>query len=161
MHCLQRYAFFEISGESPETFLTFVNEITLPTCEQCTLSKRNSVREYVFIRLRTYPTYRMLSVLVNVSVIGVNNFVIVLINVFDLHLSRYIRWLTVEKWERLLGNLPFMHVAEGAIDGTSHEIYKPNEHQEIYYSGHRKFHCLQIIDKTGMIRHVECGFYGH
>ena len=51
----QRYAFFEISGESPETF-TFVNEITLPTCEQCTLSKKNSVHEYVFIRLLTYPT---------------------------------------------------------------------------------------------------------
>jgi len=86
------------------------------------------------------------------------------INVFDLLLSRYIRWLTLEEWERLRGNWPYMDVAVGAIDGTSHEIYKPKEHQEMYYSGHRKFHCLHsqvIIDNTGMIRHVESGFYGH
>jgi len=159
----QRYEFFEISGESPETFLTFVNEIALPTCENCTLSKRNRVILF-FIWLRTYPTYSMLSVLFNVSVSSVKDFILDSINVFDLHLPRYIRWLTVEEWERLRGNWPYMDVAVGAIDDTSHEIYKPKEHQEMYNSGHRKFHCLHsqvIIDNTGMIRHVESGFYGH
>ena len=64
----QRYEFFEISSESPETFLTFVNEIALPTCENCTLSKRNRVPMF-FIRLLKYLTYRIMSVLFNVSVL--------------------------------------------------------------------------------------------
>jgi len=51
-----------------------------------------------------------------------------------------------------------------AIDGTSHEKHKPKEHQEMYYSEHRKVHCLHsqvIIDNTGMPRQVESGLYGH
>ena len=63
------------------------------------------------------------------------DFILDTINVFDPNLSRYIRWLTVEEWERLCWNWPYMDVAVGAIDGTSHEIYKPKEHQ-MYYSGH-------------------------
>jgi hypothetical protein len=58
--------------------------------------------------------------------------------------------------------LPF---ALGAIDCTSHEIYRPgNEPQEQYYSGHRCYHAIHtqiIVDVHGDIRYVESGFLGH
>ena len=53
----------------------------------------------------------------------------------------------------------------GCINGTSHEIYRPNnEIQQMYYSGHRRFHCIHtqvVIDNELRIRHVESGFLGH
>jgi len=67
-----------------------------------------------------YQTYRMLSVLFNASVLCVKDFVLDSINIFNRHLSGFIRWLTVEEWEHLRGNLPYIHAAVGAIDGTSH-----------------------------------------
>ena len=56
-------------------------------------------------------------------------------------------------------------VAVGAIDGTSHEVYKPGtEPQEQYFSGHRQYHAIHsqvIVGNSGVIRHVESGFLGH
>lgn len=53
----------------------------------------------------------------------------------------------------------------GAIDATSHEIYIPeNEPQRLYYSGHRKYHCMHtqiVIDNHKNIRLVCSGFLGH
>ena len=56
-------------------------------------------------------------------------------------------------------------VCFGAIDGTSHAIYRPmNEPQEQFYSGHRHTHCLHtqiLIDNKKHIRFVRSGFLGH
>ena len=50
-------------------------------------------------------------------------------------------------------------MAVGAIDGTSHRIYRPEvEPQELYYLGHRQFHCLHtqvISDVYGTIRYID------
>jgi hypothetical protein len=38
------------------------------------------------------------------------------------------------------------------------------EPQQHYYSGHRHYHAIHsqvVIDNTGEIRHIECGFLGH
>ena len=55
--------------------------------------------------------------------------------------------------------------AVSAIDGTSHEIYRPmNEPQQQFYSGNRSHHCLHtqmVVDATGIIRYFESGFMGH
>ena len=56
------------------------------------------------------------------------------------------------------------HVAVGAIDGTSHHIYRPVDHQRQFYSGHRNYHCLHtqvVVDNSCNIRYVESGFLGH
>ena len=49
-------------------------------------------------------------------------------------------------------------MAVGAIDGTSHRIYRPEvEPQELYYLGHRHFHCLHtqvVSDAYGTIRYI-------
>jgi hypothetical protein len=60
---------------------------------------------------------------------------------------------------------PKLSSAVGAIDGTSFEIYKlRTEPQEVYYSGYRHYHAIHaqiIVDNSGIIRHVKCGFSGH
>lgn len=54
--------------------------------------------------------------------------------------------------------------AVGAIDATSHRIYRPQtENQADYYSGHRHYHCLHtqiVIDYALTIRHISSGFLG-
>jgi len=50
-------------------------------------------------------------------------------------------------------------MAVGAIDGTSHRIYRPEvEPQELYYLGHRHVHCLhtQVVAYAyGAIRYID------
>ncbi|VDI61573.1 Hypothetical predicted protein [Mytilus galloprovincialis] len=56
-------------------------------------------------------------------------------------------------------------MAVGAIDGTSTEIYRPLvEPQELYYSGHRHFHCVhnQVVnDNLGKICYIDAGVLRH
>ena len=53
----------------------------------------------------------------------------------------------------------------GAIDGTSHEIYRPStESKHYFYSGHRKYQAINlqvIVDTYRNIWCIECGFMGH
>ena len=53
----------------------------------------------------------------------------------------------------------------GAIDGTSHRIYKPQtEPQEEFYSGHRRYHSMHtqvIVDNIKKIRLIRSGYMGH
>ena len=55
--------------------------------------------------------------------------------------------------------------AVGVIDGTSHRIYRPEvEPQELYYSGHRQFHCIHtqvVVDVHLTIRYIESEYQGH
>ncbi|VDI60819.1 Hypothetical predicted protein [Mytilus galloprovincialis] len=64
----------------------------------------------------------------------------------------------MENWEKL-------PMAVGAIDGTLTEIYRPLvELQELYYSGHRHFHCVHtqvVIDYLGKICYIDAGFLGY
>ncbi|CAG2254071.1 unnamed protein product [Mytilus edulis] len=64
-----------------------------------------------------------------------------------------------------MGNWEKLPMAVGAIDGTSTEIYRPLvEPQELYYSGHRHFHCVHtqvVIDNLGKICYIDAGFVGH
>ena len=56
-------------------------------------------------------------------------------------------------------------MAVGAKDGTSLRIYRPEvEPQELYYLGHRHFHCLHtqvVSDAYGTIRYIESGYAVH
>jgi hypothetical protein len=53
----------------------------------------------------------------------------------------------------------------GALDGTSHEIFRPmNEPQEQFYSGYRHFNAINtqvIVDSGGDVCHIESGFPGY
>lgn len=54
--------------------------------------------------------------------------------------------------------------AVGCIDGTPHEIYRPEvEPQWEFYSGHRHYHLMNtqlIVDSLGSIVFLQAGFLG-
>lgn len=54
--------------------------------------------------------------------------------------------------------------AVGCIDGTPHEIYRPEvEPQWEFYSGHRHYHLMNtqlIVDSLGNIVFLQAGFLG-
>ena len=84
--------------------------------------------------------------------------------VLDETLQHYLRWSTIEEWSNLRGNWNKIEIAVGAIDGASHEIYRPSEYQEQFYCGYRCYHCMHtkvVIDNIGMVRYIETGFLGH
>ena len=70
-------------------------------------------------------------------------------------------WPTVAEWQVMRETWAKLPSAVGAIDGTSHRIYRPEvEH----YSGHRHFHCIHthvVVDVHGTIRYIESGYQGH
>ena len=54
-----------------------------------------------------------------------------------------VAWPSAAEWADMAGTWEDIPIAVGAIDGMSHEIYRPQiEPQELFYSGHRGYHCL-------------------
>ena len=75
-----------------------------------------------------------------------------------------ISWPTIEEWNTLRGNWVSFPNAVGCIDGTPHEIYRPQvEPQREFYSGHRHYHLMNtqiIVDNLGNIVFLQAGFLG-
>jgi len=158
----QEYDFFEITGETPQTFISLSNEIILPGSARV-LSKENKLL-LVFLWLRSYPSYHFLSTLFNISVSTVKELIKLAIPILDNHFDMFLEWPTITEWENFRNQWPKLPMAVGAIDGTSHEVYRPVHGQRQYYSGHRQYHCIHsqvVVDCTGRIRHIETGFLGH
>ena len=66
-----------------------------------------------------------------------------LLPVFCEKLCHFLTWPTGEDWRSRQGIWTKLPIAVGALYGTSHRIYIPVfEPQELYYLGHRHFHCL-------------------
>ena len=96
------------------------------------------------IWLRMYPTYYFLSNLFSISVPVVGREITNILPLFCEQVKAYLVWPTVAEWRAMRetwAKLPSADVC--AIDGTSHRFYRPEvEPQELYYSGHRHFHCI-------------------
>ncbi|KAL4232432.1 hypothetical protein ACF0H5_007125 [Mactra antiquata] len=138
--------------------------LDLPDNRERALSTRNRILLFI-IWLRMYSTYFLLSNMfgISVSVIGteINSMLPIVCN----QLNTFIVWPSVREWHTLKGIWDKLPMAVGAIDGTSHRIYRPEvESQYLYYSGHRRYHCIHtqvITDANGIIRYVESGYCGH
>ena len=159
-----RYSFYQITGETPETFLQLEALVSLPPCREHSLSSRNRLFLFI-IWLRMYPTYSFLANLFCISVSVVGTEVTNILPMFSDKLKSYVVWPTLEEWRNMRGTWPKIPSAVGAIDGTSHRIYRPKvEPQELYYSGYRHSHCIHsqvVIDANGIIRYVSSGYPGH
>ena len=86
---------------------------------------------------------------VNVTVVGTE--ITSLLPVICEKLDHFLTWPTEEDCLSRQGIWTKLPLAVGAIDGTSHRIYIPEvEPQELYYLGHRHFHCLHthVWDNT-------------
>jgi len=142
----QRYVFFETTGESPETLIDLVNLIDLHEAPDNVLSLRNQIL-LITIWLRSYPTIRMLSCMFGVSTSYVECEIQRCVPLFDGALSTFVQWPSVEEWQAMRGRWPKITDAVGAIDGTSHEIYRPIDNEREFFSCHRGYHCLhsQVI----------------
>lgn len=162
------YGFFQITGETPETMLSMLDDMPMlfhrNKREEHKLSPRNRVLLYL-LWIRTYPSYHMLSMIFDVSVETVKNEIKCMTPIFHNLFASLVTWPSIPEWQSMRNNWPNLPTAVGAIDGTSTEIYRPMiEPQQHYYSGHRHYHAIHsqvVIDNTGEIRHIECGFLGH
>jgi hypothetical protein len=162
------YSFFEITGESPDSFNDIVRHVFQLQGGRAQVRRRLSPnnRALLFlIWLRCYPTYHMLSSLFNISVTTIKEELTSLIELFHAYCSTFINWPTIAEWREMLHVWSKLPSAVGAIDGTSFEIYRPTtEPQELYYSGYRHYHAIHaqvIVDNVGKIRYIKCGFPGH
>lgn len=161
------YEFFEITGETPELLLDILTNIT-PELQRENrphiLSPRNRVMLFM-IWLRSYPSLSVLSLLFEISVATVGNELnkmrCIMWNIY----ANQIVWPSQQEWQSMRGHWSKLPDAVGAIDGTSHRIYRPGiEPQALYFSGHRHTHCVHtmvIIDNHGILRYVRSGFPGH
>ena len=160
------YEFFEVTGETPESFMEMFKKVSKNISSNP--RKINAIYKLLMtlIWLRTYNTYASLSVMFDVSITDVHRITKsvwpILFNTF----ASKIYWPSREEWMRLNQVWPQLPGVVGAIDGTSHEIYVPNniDERKSTYSGHRKYHCIHtqiVIDSARNIRHVHSGFFGH
>lgn len=74
-------------------------------------------------------------------------------------------WHSQREWRAMRGTWNKISSAVGAMDETSHEIYRPKSEPQIqFYSGHRHYHCIHtllVVDTHGFICFVQSGFMGH
>ena len=163
MFAENRYQFYQLTGETPETLIHLQNLISLQPDRDHLLSVRNRTLMFV-LWLRTYPTYHTLATMFGISVSTVSSDIRNLIPIFFETLQHLVDWPAVAEWREMAGGWTKLPMAVGAIDGTSHRIYRPEiEPQEQYYSGHRCFHCVHtqvVVDVQGRIRHIESGYSG-
>lgn len=160
------YEFFRVTGETVDTFMEMLRLIrpALYQTRAHKLSPKNMLL-LTLIWLKCYPTYPLLSLMFGVSQSTVSNIVnevwVILWHQFRLDIS----WPSIEEWQGMDGQLEFLDGVVGYIDGTSHEIYVPQvEPQRMFYSGHRKYHCMHtqvISDVNNRIRYIHSGFLGH
>lgn len=127
------------------------------------ISKRNKLL-LTLLWLRTYPHYSVLSSLFNINIQRISEIISRTWPILHHHYAPTITWPTRREWRQMKGNWSALPDAVGAIDGTSHRIYRPSsEEQRDYYSGHRHCHCIhtQIVIDNLKIRRISSGFLGH
>lgn len=171
----QQWLFWRNTGETPESFLDLVNQLTpflsrlnvhgQPRQRQRrqTLNLTNQVL-LVFIWLRKYPHIDTLALWFDIDPSSIMRIIYKILPELWRYFHNQIRWLNDQEWANLMGNWPEFPNVVGCIDSTPHEIYRPyTEPQRPFYSGHRHYHCFNtqlIIDNEGHLRFVQTGFLG-
>ncbi|MES9881481.1 MAG: transposase family protein [Sedimenticola sp.] len=107
----------------------------------CIISPSNRLL-MTLIWLRQYPVYAILALTFNVRKSVVCRTIHRTWLALYKHYAPNVRWPDRREWRRLARRWPDMPNIVAAIDGTSHEIQIPTNHQQLFYSGHRKFHCI-------------------
>ena len=173
---IRPWLLYDMTGETVESFTSIVRDVT-PIVEALNMQGEERDRiSYtklttpnrillVFIWLRKYQTLSELSTLFLVSPSVIQRNIALIVPILSQYFLNYIRWPTDEEWRRKIGQWNSFPEAVAIIDGTLHEVYRPmTDPQELYYSGRVKYHCFStqiIVDNTGHIVFVQCGFLGH
>ena len=157
------YEFSQICGETPESFAELF-EMIRPMIQRH--RNINLVNQFLMtlVWIRTYPTYATLSVLFDLPITTIHTIVHEIWPLILQQLGDEISWPSHAEWEEIREEGCILAGVVGAIDGTSFEIEIPEIDQQLYYSGHRKYHCFHcqvIIDNNKVIRYLHSGFQGH
>ena len=128
------YHFYQLTGETSEIIVNLQNLIVLHDTREHMLSARHLVICYIVTDVSNIH-FAFNHVGVSVTVVGTE--ITSLLPVFCEELDHFLTWPTEE---------------------DSHRIYRPEvEPQELYYLGHRHFHCLHtqvVSDAYGTIRYI-------
>lgn len=160
--------FFEVTGETPESMLEIMHNVSPMVATETRrlhkLSPRNRLLLFL-IWIRSYPSVQFLSILFKISSATLTNELNIMRRIMWVCYARNVTWPGIQEWRNMKGNWPELQDAVAAIDGTSHRIYRPVvERQQLYYSGHRHCHVIHtmvVVDNCGILRFVRSGFLGH
>lgn len=117
-----------------------------------------------FMWLRKYPCIDTLALIFDVSPSTVSAIIHRVVPVLWRFFENQVSWPSIAEWNALRGIWPSFPDAVGCIDGTPHEIYRPEvEPQWEFCSGHRHYHLMNtqlIVDSLGSIVFLQAGFLG-
>lgn len=171
----QRFLFWLNTGELPETLVDITTKISL---ELSRLNRRGGLRQrsrmtklsptnkvlLTLFWLRKYPCIDTLALIFDISPSTVSAIVHRVVSVLWRFFRNQITWPSNAEWNNMRGNWRSFPDAVGCIDGTPHEICRPQaEPQAEFYSGHRHYHLMNtqlIVDNCGNIVFLQAGFLG-
>ncbi len=157
------YEFFRVCGETPASFRSLLNDLR-PTMRAHRILDEENILLMTLFWLRRYPIQSELSLIFDIPQSAVSRILNEMIPVLHNLLAPEIVWPTNAEWQRLRGIWKRIPNAVGAIDGTSHPIYRPTNNQQDYYSGHRHFHCFHtmiVMSNNFRIVMARGGYSGH
>ena len=138
---------FRLTGETPESMLMITRDLQ-PFITNQGPGRRHLHRPInrilmALIWLRQYPTYDVLAALFNMNEAAVTRDIYSIITLLSYYFQSNISWPSREEWIAIRGKWGVFPNAVGAIDGTLHEIQRPqSENQEDFYSGYSRYHCM-------------------
>ncbi|KAK3100045.1 hypothetical protein FSP39_013878 [Pinctada imbricata] len=139
----RRDQFWYMTSETPETFNELLREVSpyFNVQRNCRIRPQNRLL-LTLIWLRLYPTLSILSLIFDIPSMTISRTVEDTWMALWHALTPKIKWPSAGEWRQKYGKWPEMPHVVGAIDGTSHEILVPEIDQQLFYSGHRHFHCF-------------------
>lgn len=130
-------------------------------------SKRNSKPSTVnkvlltYKWLQKYPCLDTLALMFDISPSTVSSLIYAVIPILWQYFKNQVSWSSLAEWNALRSNWPSFPNAVRCIDGTPHEIYRPQvENQREYFSGHRRYYLMNtqlIVDNLGNIVFLQAG----
>ena len=171
----QRHLFWLNTGELPETMAHITAGISV---ELSRLNIRGRMRQrrrntkisninkvlLVFLWLRKYLCLDTLALMFDISPSTISSMIDRVVPILWRYFQDQVYWPGLADWNSLRGNWRYFPNAVGCIDGTPHEIYRPQvEDQREFFSGHRHYHIMNtqlIVDNNGNIVFLQAGFPG-
>ena len=130
------YEFVRITGETPASF-DRIYQVIAPRLGTPNLPRNMDERNQILLCmmwLRSYPTYPVLRIAFGVSLTTVSE---IINHVWPMLWAVYapkVEWPNARHWQQLRGIFIKLPNAVGAIDGTSHEIYRPLNEISVFVS---------------------------
>ena len=171
----QKHLFWLNTGELPETMMHIATKIS---AELSRLNRRGRLRQrgrnskisnvnkvlLTFMWLRKYPCLDTLALMFDISLSTVCSIIYRVVPILWRYFRNQVSWPNLAEWNSMRGNWRYFPNAVGCIDGTPHEIYRPQvEPQRDFFSGHRHYHIINtqlIVDNVGNIVFLQAGFLG-